>query len=177
MNGTVRLETERLVLRQHVIEDADTLYAHFGTDEKMFEYSGWNRYATPEMARATVQRFIDSYADAYFFGWAIEADGQLVGTVGAYDYDAEQSRIEIGLSIDRAHWGKGYATEAVQAVLAYLTGDQQIGTVTAWCASDNIGSKKAMEKCGMRCTGVERGALTIGGKTFNKLNFAYTVEQ
>lgn len=68
MNGTVRLETKRLVLRQHVIEDADTLYANFGTDEKMFEYSGWNPYATPEMARATVQRFIDSYADAHFFG-------------------------------------------------------------------------------------------------------------
>lgn len=29
----------------------------------------------------------------------------------------------------------------------------------------------------MQCTGVERGALTIGGKTFDKLNFAYTVEQ
>ena len=66
MSGTIRIETERLVLRRHISEDADFLYAFLGTDEKMFEYSGWNPYATHEMARDTIRRFIDSYEDEFF---------------------------------------------------------------------------------------------------------------
>ena len=81
MSGTVRIETKRLVLRQHVIEDADYLYTHFGTDENMFRYSGWNPYATPEMARETVQHYIESYVDDFFFGCtgAVWADALYAG--------------------------------------------------------------------------------------------------
>ncbi len=39
---------------------------------------------------------------------------------------------------------RGFATEALTAVLRYLTGHENIGTVNAWCASDNIGSRKAL---------------------------------
>lgn len=92
----------------------------------MYEYSGWNPYATPEMARDTVGRFIESYKDEHFYGWAIDCDGRLIGTIGAYDYNAEKSSVEVGISIDRDHWGKGYATEALKAVLAYLTYDMNI---------------------------------------------------
>ncbi len=45
--------------------------------------------------------------------------------------------------------------------------------MTAWCAADNIGSIKAMRKAGMRQTGVEPQALTIGGQCFDKLLFSY----
>ncbi|MDD5922529.1 MAG: GNAT family N-acetyltransferase [Eubacteriales bacterium] len=173
MSGTVPIKTERLLLRPHVIEDADQVYALFGADEKMYEYSGWNPYATPEMAKEYVQRCIDSYNDEYFFGWAIEADRRLIGTVGAYDYDKDKNSIELGISIARNSWGKGYATEAVKAVIGYLAHEKQIRTITAWCASKNIGSKRAMEKNGMKFTGAEKGALKINGKTFDKLNFAY----
>ena len=179
--NTIRQHREKrdkiLVLRQHVPEDAEFLYAHFGTDEKMSAYSGWNPYAAPDMARDTIRRFIDSYADEFFFGWAIDADKRMIGTIGAYDYDANLSCIEVGISIDRDNWGKGYATEALKAVLSYLTHDKQIRVVKAWCASDNIGSKKVMEKCGMKSAGVESGALRINGKVFDKLNYEYSAEK
>lgn len=149
------------------------MYALFGTDEKMYEYSGWNPYSTPEMARETVQHYIDSYKDEYFFGWAIEADHRLIGSVGAYDYDKDNNSIELGISIARDCWGKGCATEAVKAVIDYLAHEKQIRTITAWCASENIGSRRAMEKNGMKFTGAEKDALKINGKTFDKLNFAY----
>ena len=87
MAGTIALQTPRLLLRRHVPEDAGLLYRNFGTDAAMFRYSGWNPYAAPEQARETVQRFIDSYADPRFYGWAIECDGRMIGTIGAYDYN------------------------------------------------------------------------------------------
>ncbi len=175
MSGTKRLETARLVLRQHIPADADFLYSHFGTDERMYAYSGWNPYATPEMARETVQRFIDSYDSEDFYGWAIELDGQMIGTIGAYDYDPEAGTIEAGISIDPEYWDRGLATEALQGMLHYLTAERHIPVVRAWCADDNLGSKNAMEKCGMRRTSVEEGVLKIGGRTYDKLNYEYGI--
>lgn len=169
--GTISLKTERLLLRKHVIEDAEILYQNFGTDSEMFRYSGWNPYATKEAAEETVCRFIDSYADERFYGWAVEYDDRLIGTVGAYDYDAEESSIEIGCSIERASWGKGFAGEAVKAVIEYLTEQEAIRCVKAWCAADNIGSRTIMERAGMMQTSIEEGALEIDGKNYDKLNY------
>lgn len=172
MSGTITLQTRRLVLRKHRSEDALPLHKDFGCDEKMFEFSGWNPYATEEQAAEAVQRFLDGYADAHFYGWAIDYEGELAGTIGAYDYDAETDSIEIGCSIARRFWGKGFASEAVKAVLDYLLEEEKIGRVTAWCAADNIGSLRAMEKAGMRQESREEGALEIGGKKYDKLNYA-----
>ena len=58
-------------------------------------------------------------------------------------------------------------------VLEHLTGECGIAVVKAWCAEDNIGSKRAMEKCGMSFAGAEEGALEIGGETFTRLDYEY----
>lgn len=173
--GTISLKTKRLLLRRHIIEDAEVLYQNFGTDPEMFRYSGWNPYATNEAAEETVRQFINSYEDENFYGWAVTSDGRLIGTVGAYDYDPEESSIEIGCSIERASWGKGFAGEAVKAVIDYLTGQEEIQCVKAWCAADNIGSRKIMERAGMVQTSAEDGALEIDGKKYDKLNYKFIV--
>ena len=119
MTGTTELTTERLLMRRYHTDDARSLYEKFGCDPQMYEYSGWNPYATQDMAKETVHRFTDSYKNTDFYGWAIDYQGQLIGTIGAYDYDAEQNQIEIGMSIERPSWGKGFATEALKKVLEY----------------------------------------------------------
>ncbi len=177
MSGTIEIMTDRLLLRRHIKEDADVLFEMFGNDPKMFEYSGWNPYQTKEMASDTVGTFINSYDDPHFYGWGIEYEGELIGTIGAYDYDADKNQIEIGMSIVRASWGHGFATEALKAVLLYLTENENIKTVTAWCASDNIGSQKTMEKAGMRMIRSETAALRINDRTYDKLIFEYPVLQ
>ena len=173
MSGTTEMTTQRLLLRRHVVEDAAPLHENFGQDKAIYEYSGWNPYATPEAAEEAVARFIESYDDPHFYGWAIEHDGRLVGTIGAYDFDDASNTIEIGMSIERASWGKGFATEALAAVLRYLTHDEGIATVTAWCASNNIGSARALEKVGMTLVATEPGALQIGDSTHDKLCYEY----
>ncbi len=174
MNGTTVLKTDRLVLRRYCESDAAPLYKKFGADPEMYEYSGWNPYATEDMAAETVRKYINSYEDKCFYGWAIEHDGCLVGTVGAYDPDLETGTIEVGMSIERGSWGKGFATEALTCVLRYLTEKEGIRTVTAWCAADNIGSAKAMAKAGMVQTDTGKDALEINGRKFDKYIFEYS---
>lgn len=173
MDGTIQLRTDRLLLRRHHREDAAVLFEIFGSDPKMFEYSGWNPYQTMEMAAETIESFMKSYGDPRFYGWGIQREGTLIGTIGAYDYDAEEDRIEIGMSIGRDSWGQGFATEALTAVLRYLTEHERIQTVCAWCASDNTGSRKAMEKAGMKMVRTDKGALEIRGQAYDKLIFEY----
>ncbi|WP_181995512.1 GNAT family N-acetyltransferase [Clostridium sp. AM58-1XD] len=173
MQGTVKMETERLILRRHEPGDGQILHMRFGRDKEMYEYSGWNPYKTEEMAQETIRHFIDNYSNPCFYGWAIQFEGQLVGTIGAYDYKQNEDRIEVGISIVRGSWGKGFASEALRRVIVYLTEEEGISVVTAWCAEENIGSRRAMEKAGMVQTSFEKGALTINEKTFGKLNFEY----
>ena len=170
-HGTTELRTQRLTLRGYRPEDADSLYRYFGTDPVMYKYSGWNPYATPEMAEGAVREFIESYADEHFYGWVLDADGALCGTMGAYDF--EDDRIEVGFSIARNCWGRGYATEALKAVLAYLTENEGISCVTAWCAAENIGSRRVLEKSGMKLVRTEEGGLTVGDCVYDKLVFEY----
>ncbi len=173
MPGTIELKTPRLSLRRHVAKDAKELHENFGLNKAMYEHSGWNPYATLEDAEKTVSHFMASYEDPHFYGWAIEYTGKLVGTVGAYDYDAEKNTIEIGVSIEEASWGKGFATEALSAALRYLADEEGIATVTAWCSADNIGSQRALEKAGMKQSGREDGGLELGGTKHDKINYAY----
>ena len=175
MTGTNEIRTERLVMRRYQREDALILYKKFGCDPEMYTYSGWNPYASKEAAEEAVRQFIDSYDDNHFYGWAIEYDGRLTGTIGAYDYDPETDSIEIGCSIERKSWGKGFAGEAVRAVIRYLTEQEGIRCVKAWCAADNVGSKKIMERAGMNHVSTEKDALEIEGQKYDKLN--YTVDR
>ncbi len=171
VHGTVELWTERMVLRRYRPEDADDLYRYLGTDPAMYQYSGWNPYATLEMARATVQGFIDRYKDAQTYSWVMDIDDVIIGTIGAYDY--HNSQIEVGFSVVPGWQGRGLATEAMRKVLEYLTENEGIPRVMAWCAAENVGSRRVLEKAGMRLISEEKGGLEIGGKVYDQLIFEY----
>ena len=175
-HGTTTLTTPRLTLRRYIPSDAPILYTDFGLDPKMSRYSGWNPYATPEMAEETVKDIIGSYADGRSYSWAIEHEGKLIGTVGAYDYDPEANSAELGISIARTCWGQGFAGEVLTAVVRYLTESEGIGRVAAWCAADNIGSARAMEKAGMKQIRIEKGGLEVGDVVFDKMIYEYRTD-
>ncbi len=170
-HGTAELWTERLILRRYRPEDAEPLHQRLGTDPEMARYSGWNPYATPEASRETLRRFIAGYGDEHSYSWVMDVDDVVVGTIGAYDY--RDDCIEVGFSVVRSWQGRGIATEALAKVLAYLTENEGISRVTAWCASENAGSRRVLEKAGMRLAGVEKDGLNTGGGTHDKLIYEY----
>ncbi len=171
VHGTVELWTENLILRRYRMEDAGELYQRFGTDPKMYTYSGWNPYATPEMAQETVRRFMNSYDDDHSYSWVMDVDDIIVGTIGAYDYEHDQ--IETGFSVDRRWQGRGFATEALKKVLEYLTENEGISCVTAWCASENTGSRRVLEKSGMRLVRIEKDGVKVENRIYDKLIYEY----
>ncbi len=174
--GTKELRTKRLHLRRHRIGDAALLWKNIGCDREMFQYTGWNPYDSMEQAERTIRSFIGRYGDPHFYSWAAERENELIGVIGAYDYNEEKDSIEVGLSIAKAFWGQGFGSEALKAVLLFLTETEKIRTVTAWCAGENIGSRRVMEKSGMVLTGIEPGALRVGDSRMDRWDFCYNAE-
>ena len=171
VHGTVELWTECMILRRYRLEDADSLYQNLGTDPAMYAYSGWNPYATLEMAQETVRGFIDGYKDEHVYSWIMDIDDVIVGTIGAYDYKDDQ--IEVGFSVVPGWQGRGLATAALKKVLDYLTGNEGIACVTAWCASENIASRRVLEKAGMKLVCTEKKDIEVGERVFDRLVYEY----
>ena len=61
----------------------------------------------------------------------------------------------------------------MEKVLEYLTDNEGISCVTAWCAAENAGSRRVLEKAGMELVRTEKDSLLVGEKTFDKLIYEY----
>lgn len=172
-HGTAELWTDHLVLRRYRPDDAEQLYQQFGMDPQMHQYSGWNPYKTLEMTQETVEHIIDSYSSEHSYSWVMDVNGDdvIVGTIGAYDYDNNQ--IEVGFSVARNYQMRGFATEALKAVLEYLTENEGISCVIAWCAAENTGSRKVLENVGMKFVKTEKNALVVDDKVYDKMIYEY----
>ena len=89
-------------------------------------------------------------ADPSTSNWVIDVDGAIAGTIASFRIDDE---LEVTYWIDRAQWGKGIASAALELLVAQ-TAERP---VFARAASDNAGSLRVLEKAGFRRTGVDRG--------------------
>jgi ribosomal-protein-alanine N-acetyltransferase len=88
----------------------------------------------------------ENYPPRFF---AITLDKKLVGSIGIVTKtDIYRKNFEIGYFLAEDHWGKGIATRAIKAATSYAFKDFDIVRVYAEPFSDNIGSRKALEKAG-----------------------------
>ncbi|MDK9697421.1 MAG: GNAT family N-acetyltransferase [Siculibacillus sp.] len=83
-----------------------------------------------------------------------EADG-FIGTASLMPRDGE--RFVVGYWIGRPFWGKGYATEAVQAVVDLAFGRLGVEAVAATARVTNGSSRRVLEKCGFQFAGSGMG--------------------
>ena len=149
------LETERLRLRGHRLDDFAASAAMWA-DPIVTRHIG-GMPLSPEEAWAKILRYAGLWSLLGFGYWAVEekASGEFAGELGFADFkrDLEPSlgeMPELGWAlVSRVH-GKGYATEAVRAAIAW--GDQHFGAVRTACIihPENIASLRVAEKCGYR---------------------------
>ena len=149
------IETERLRLRCHAPADLDVCAAMWG-DPAVTRFIG-GRPFTREEVWARMLRYAGHWLWLNYGFWAIEETdtGRFVGEAGFGDFrrqiDPPLTDIpEIGWVFAPPAQGKGYATEAVSAVVAW--GEQRFGPVRTACIIDpgNTASIRVAEKCGYR---------------------------
>jgi ribosomal-protein-alanine N-acetyltransferase len=144
------LRTARLLLRPLRDEDRAPLAA-MNADPRVMEF--FPSVATREESDATFGR-LRAHVEARGFGtWAIEADGAFAGflLLQVPRFEAPfQPCVEIGWRLPVSAWGKGYATEAARAALAYAFETLGLTETLAFTVPDNRRSRRVMEKLGMR---------------------------
>ena len=148
--GTRPIETPRLLLRRFVMEDAEAMFTCWSSDPAVARFVNWNVHTDISQTRERIAIWLERYEQGYM-NWAVECKetGELVGSIHAMNVNEVHSNCEVGYCYGRAHWGKGYATEALSAVLDYLLTDCEMHVVTACYRSLNPASGRVMEKAGM----------------------------
>jgi RimJ/RimL family protein N-acetyltransferase len=144
------LETKRLALRAPQFEDAKTV-AMLANDRRIAE----NTARIPHPYReADAQNFIAAAnkadGDAVFL--IALRDGTILGACGITSTQDEAP--ELGYWLGVAHWGKGFATEALHAVIDYAFTDLSHDALQAGARVTNPASRRVLEKCGFQWTGV-----------------------
>ena len=83
--------------------------------------------------------------------FAITLDGAPIGVCGV---DPREDGPEIGYWLGVAYWGRGFATEAVRALIDHAFGDLEHETLISGARVNNPASRRVLEKCGFQWTGV-----------------------
>lgn len=96
---------------------------------------------------------------------AIETlDGVLVGSINAHSCDSRNGTFKYGLAIFRAHWRKGYASDAVKILLRYFFHELRYEKATAHIYGFNEGSVGLHERLGFKREGQLRNMIFTNGR-------------
>lgn len=155
MSSAPVLETERLILRGHSKADLEACAAMWG-DAEVTRYIGGRPFARDEVW-ARLLRYVGHWHEMDYGFWALcEKDsGRFVGELGFADFmrpltPSFGDTPEMGWVLAPAGHGKGYATEAVAAALAWADTRFAGGRTVCMISPDNAASLRVAQKVGYR---------------------------
>ena len=134
------LETPRLVLRPVRRRDAEDIYS-YASDPEVARYVLWEPHRS-----------------------LTETRNYVIGTIGLMWYSDTNCSAEVGYSFSREVWNRGFATEALRAVMDSVFSSLPVNRLEAQYDIRNPASGRVMEKCGMRQEGILRQRIRSKGE-------------
>ena len=150
----VHLETERLLLRDAQLTDADAI-DRYAADLEVVRYLVWGPNS-PERTREVLEhRVTEQQTDPARRELELliveKASGEVVGGAGLRIADSDDLDANLGYVLARSKWGQGIVTEACQKLLDVAFGWLGLHRVWASADADNVASRRVLEKLGLRC--------------------------
>jgi len=147
----VNIETDRIILRDFVLNDLNDLHEIFGDAEVM-------KNTEPPYDREKTEKFLKSFCikrePKGAFAAVLKETGKVIGYVLFKAID-EPEIFEIGWIFNKAYWRKGYAYEICSKLIRYGFEDMKLHKICAE-AIDEIKSVSLMKKLGMKLEGIQR---------------------
>jgi RimJ/RimL family protein N-acetyltransferase len=159
------ITTERLVLRWVSENDIDSLYEVFSNPE-VARYWSAPPYTTREQA-VQLQREIAAGNESntmFKWGLALRDSDRLIGTTTLFNLNLDNGRAEVGYAMGRAHWGKGYMNEALQALLLHAFEVMKLRRLEADVDPRNTASIRTLERLGFQKEGYLRERWHVAGE-------------
>src|SRR6266404_4411131 len=145
------LETDRLLLRQYVEEDAEAFFK-LNSDPEVLRFVPDKLLLNVEQARQIlVDHPIADYRK-YGFGRGaciLKSTGEQIGFAGL-KYLEELGEVDVAFRLMRTHWGLGLATEAALAAVRFGFADLDLKRIIGLVMPENIASVRVLEKTGLR---------------------------
>ena len=140
-----RIETDRLLLRPLTLADAEDVFEWVG-DSVVNRYMPYALYENVEQVKAWISDIVDEDLE---FGFELKKTGKVIGA-GSVGYDVSRAAYELGYNLNRAYWGKGFATEASRAMLQWAHDALGARDFVANHAVANTASGNVIRKCGFQ---------------------------
>ncbi len=159
--GSIRLETERLVLRQFTNDDASAMYENWAKDPEVTKYLTWAPHQSVADSEAILAEWIPLYEKSDYYHWAIalkENPSIPIGSIGAVRMDLVLNQAHIGYCIGRTWWHRGITSEALAALIEFFFTGVGLNRVDSRHDPNNPNSGRVMQKCGMKYEGTLRQA-------------------
>lgn len=156
--GTPKIETDRLLLRKFEMKDAQSVFDHWLSDERITDNRINPSHKSVSETIERVHKIVSQYGSEEFCYWGIELKetGELIGEIDLYDFDSTTENCEVSYSIGYKWWNQGYGTEALRAVVEFGFRTMNIHKISAAHNTDNPASGRIMSKVGMEKEGIIR---------------------
>ena len=147
----MELITERLLLRPFAPADGPIMHDIYA-DPAVMRYVGHGPHRTMSETTAALRAYGDMLARRGFSFLAVEelATGRVIGDAGLHPLGGTGPEIELGYTLARDVWGKGYATELGLALVLHARTVLGVPEVVAQVEPGNVASRHVLEKLGMR---------------------------
>jgi len=149
----IKLFTDRLLIRDYIIEDIGEYYDLFS--DKIVMYYLQDIYENNiEEARKNLTDIINdqNYEKRKYFVFRIEDknSNELIGAMGytVLNYTPYGKFAHMGYLLKQNCWNKGYATEALKRVLEFAFEENNVYRIHTGCFKENSHSERVMQKCG-----------------------------
>lgn len=166
----ILFESKRLAVRHLTPEDLEDYFRLNGDEELM-------RYIRPPKTREETEKFLLENIAAYdkdTIDWRLalvdRTDGHFVGSFAIIPLSGREE-LQVGYALLKEHWGKGYATEILQAGLKYIYEKLKLEMIAAVTEVENLASQQVL----LRLKFVEEEKYEEQGKTL--LRFRHSVLQ
>ena len=172
------IATERLVLRRFRSADAETLAA-YRSDPEVARFQSWTAPFPIARARTLVAEFAAADPDRPgWFQWAIERveDRAHVGDLAVALHE-NLMQADIGFTLAPAYQKRGYAAEAVRAMLDHLFRVRGLHKVSAEADARNIASARLLERVGFVREGLLRSHTWIKGEWTDDLIYGLLADE
>lgn len=174
LNGRPFIETERLIIRLFKKEDITQEYVQALNDDSIINLteSRYKKWSHDEAVKYVEEKG-NIPGGSTLIGIFIKDTKKHIGNIRLHSFSQFNKRVEIGILIwDRKQWGKGYATEAMQAVSDYIFNILKFHKICAEYYILNKGSEAMFKKLKFKKEGVLRDHFFVENKFVDAVRVA-----
>ncbi len=149
-NEFPQLTTERLILREHAISDARTLF-EMRTNEEVMRFIHRERPKTIQDIETFITSFNEGFKQGQHIAWVMalrKNPDYMIGSIGYWRTDLANHRAEIGYMLHPDYWKKGIVSEALKATITFGFEEMKLHSIMANVAPENIASQQILLKHG-----------------------------